>query len=71
MAKLSLRNDAAIAEAVDGLLAMFGVPDDSNRADPGFLPPGRPPLGGDEGGAGAPSAEIEALWSRRKKHPQA
>jgi hypothetical protein len=65
----SLNTDAEVQEAVDGLLAAFGVVDDAiiSTADAAFERKPRPRIKDGGHGKGAGSASTDALWSKRRK----
>lgn len=68
--KRTLDTDAEVQEAVDGLLAAFGVVDDAiiSAGGPGtFERKARPSLKDGGHGKGAASASPDALWSKRRK----
>jgi hypothetical protein len=65
----TLDTDAAVQEAVDGLLSAFGVVDDAiiSAADASFERKPRSGLKDGGHGKGAGSASTDALWSKRRK----
>jgi hypothetical protein len=69
MKRRTLDTDAQVQEAVDGLLAAFGVVDDAiiSTGDATFEHKPRPRLKDGGHGKGAGSASTEALWSKRRK----
>lgn len=64
----TLNTDAEVQEAVDGLLAAFGVVDDAIiSAGDAIEHKPRPRLKDGGHGKGAGSASPDALWSKRRK----
>jgi hypothetical protein len=66
--KRTLNTEAEVQEAVDGLLAAFGVVDDAIiSAGDGIERKARPSISDGGHGKGATSANPDALWSKKRK----